>query len=237
MASKNAGGCPASSIIQANFTMLEKVSNKSHQYWYKCNHCLDGSTGSGTQGQDNNHVKHLTDPKKCPNAPADVQKEVRILLAGKGGNNAFFDLAAVLGTSAESAIPLDSMSPKVGSSSVVSIKKRKRNSLEGFFHYALTPAQQNQANIKLFGVSSLLFTIMFQKFMFYTSFIVHANLAFSMTENPYYHEFTDEIRPSHVASSRYVLSHSTMDGEAARVQIEKIGQLKSGKRPMLLIDG
>lgn len=71
---KNPGGRPTAPIIRDNFTVLEKVDNKSNRYWYKCNHCDDNGAGAQIQGRDNKHVKHLTDPKKCPNAPPDVRK-------------------------------------------------------------------------------------------------------------------------------------------------------------------
>jgi len=142
-----ARGRPAAPIIQANFTVIEKVDNKSHRYWYKCNHCADGTGGSRIQGRDNNHVKHLTDPKKCPNAPEDVRKEARIFLAGKGGQHAFFGISSAAGTSVDTAISLDSSPP---TNSVVVAAKKRKSTLDGFVDYPLTPTQQSRANIKLF---------------------------------------------------------------------------------------
>jgi hypothetical protein len=69
------------------------------------------------------------------------------------------------------------------------------------------------------------------------SFVVHANLAFRATENPFFHEFLNVIRPSYVPPTRYVLSHSIMDGEAARVQLEDHHRLKALPRLTLLFDG
>ena len=70
-----------------------------------------------------------------------------------------------------------------------------------------------------------------------TRFIVHANIAFTTMENWYFCDFLDELRPSYTAPSRYVLSHTIMDGEAARVQIEEVEWVKQRKRLTLLIDG
>ncbi|KAG1848031.1 hypothetical protein F4604DRAFT_136767 [Suillus subluteus] len=68
-------------------------------------------------------------------------------------------------------------------------------------------------------------------------FIVHSNIAFSITENWFFRHFLDEIRPSYQAPSRYVLSHSIMDSEIACVQIENIACLKDRKRLAYLLDG
>ena len=67
--------------------------------------------------------------------------------------------------------------------------------------------------------------------------MVHANIAFAAAENWYFRDFLDELRPSYSAPSRYVLSHTIMNGEAARVQIEEMDRLKPRKRLTLLIDG
>ena len=84
-----------------------------------------------------------------------------------------------------------------------------------------------------FGVSPVYYCVM-ELTQKYTRFIVHANIAFAAAENWY---FCDFLRPSYLAPSRYVLSHTIMDGEAARVQIEEVDRIKQRKRLMLLIDG
>jgi hypothetical protein len=66
---------------------------------------------------------------------------------------------------------------------------------------------------------------------------MHSNSPFSATENPYFLEFIDYIRPSYVPPTRYVLSHTLMDTEYARVQLEEIGRLKQRHRLTLLFDG
>jgi hypothetical protein len=69
------------------------------------------------------------------------------------------------------------------------------------------------------------------------SFIVHANIAFSASENWYFREFLNELRPSYESPSRFVLSHSIMDSEAARVQLEELHRLSKRSRLTLLYDG
>jgi hypothetical protein len=69
------------------------------------------------------------------------------------------------------------------------------------------------------------------------SFIVHANIAFSASENWYFREFLNELRPSYESPSRFVLSHSIMDSEAARVQLEELHRLSKRSRLTLLYNG
>ena len=68
-------------------------------------------------------------------------------------------------------------------------------------------------------------------------FIVHANIAFSAAENWFFHNFVDEIRPSYSVPSCYVLSHSIMDAELSRVQLEEISHVQERKRLTFLLDG
>lgn len=69
------------------------------------------------------------------------------------------------------------------------------------------------------------------------SYVVHSNSLFSVTKNPYFLEFIDYIRLSYIPPTRYVLSHTIMDSEYARVSIEEIGRLKQRNRLTLLFDG
>jgi len=158
------GGRPPPSIVTANFTQLEKVDNRSNRYWWKCNHCTSGA-GAHIQGRDNNHIKHLTDAKKCPNCPPGIRKEARIFLAGRGVKDMFLDPIT--------AVP--SCSGNESSSSVIAIKRKRPDTLDGFVDYPLAEAQQVRANVKLFR------------------FIVHANIAFATTENWYFRDFLNEL--------------------------------------------
>lgn len=68
-------------------------------------------------------------------------------------------------------------------------------------------------------------------------FIIHANIPFSISENPYFLHFVNELWPSYSPSSRYTLSHSILDQEAARVQLEELDRLNSRDKLTLLFDG
>lgn len=67
--------------------------------------------------------------------------------------------------------------------------------------------------------------------------IVYGNLAFSFSENWYFGDFLHEIRPLYESPSRYVLSHSIMDSEVARVAIEDLERLEKQTKLTYLIDG
>jgi hypothetical protein len=131
------GGRPAAAVITKNFTRLEALANKSGRYYWKCNHCPDGTPGSHIEGRDNKHVKHLTDPRKCPNASESVRKEARVFLAGKGDGG---DIVAVTP---------DQEGQESSDVQAVRVVKKRRG-LEGIIDYALTPAQKQRADVKLF---------------------------------------------------------------------------------------
>jgi hypothetical protein len=61
-------------------------------------------------------------------------------------------------------------------------------------------------------------------------------VAFSVSENWFFLDFLNELQPLYEAPSRYVLSHSIMDAEAARVELEEIVYMKDRKRLAFLID-
>lgn len=82
---------PPPIIVTTNFTQLKKVDNKSNQRWWKCNHCLNGGAGAHVKGQDNGHIKHLTDIKIYPNCLPEIQKYAHIILARKGVKDTFLD--------------------------------------------------------------------------------------------------------------------------------------------------
>lgn len=58
-----------------------------------------------------------------------------------------------------------------------------------------------------------------------------------MAENYFFKDFLDEIRPSYTSPSRYVLSHTILYSESARVHIEEVDRLKQHSKLTLLIDG
>ncbi|KAI5982192.1 hypothetical protein EDD15DRAFT_2181436, partial [Pisolithus albus] len=157
---------------------LEKVGNKSNRWYYQCNYCGPSGPGCQIEGRDNKPLKHLLDHEKCPNASQAVRNAVRIHLAtSKGG---------------EFLLPEPVCNP--GDSTIVTaqrvkkpVMRRQNGTLVGFMDAPLTPAQQDNANVKLFR------------------FIVHANVPLSTFENWYFRNFMDTICPSYNAPSRYVL--------------------------------
>jgi hypothetical protein len=62
-------------------------------------------------------------------------------------------------------------------------------------------------------------------------------VAFRAAGNPFLHAWLNKLRPSYQSPSRYVLSHTIMDAEAARAQVEDMTRLKARKRLTLLFDG
>jgi hypothetical protein len=87
-----AGGKNCPTIATSNFTYLEKKDDKSNRYWLECKHCPTGS--DRLQNHDNKHIKHLADPKQCPNAPADVRKQALIYLVGKNAGDSIFEVVS-----------------------------------------------------------------------------------------------------------------------------------------------
>ncbi|KAF8521268.1 hypothetical protein BU17DRAFT_88215 [Hysterangium stoloniferum] len=105
-------------IVTDTFTVLEKKKDKS---------------GDHIQNRDNNHIKHLADPKKCPNASSDIRKQALTFLAGK---NAAESLIMTAGSTSDATF--------------VPIKKRRSGTLAGMVDYPLLEEQQKRANMKLF---------------------------------------------------------------------------------------
>lgn len=66
---------------------------------------------------------------------------------------------------------------------------------------------------------------------------MYGNIAFTAVENPYFLEWVNYLRPSYTTPSSWVISHSLLTTEVARVQLEEIEYLKDRKLLTLLIDG
>ena len=137
--STNTGGRPLPAVITNNFTHLEKVDNKSNRYFWKCNFCgnTEGSVGVKIQGQDNNLLKHLTD--KCTVAPPDVRREAHTLIVSK--------TQLVAGLESQATSQSSSQDPSITTlEPIVPIRKRKKQSLDGYIDYPLMKDQSNVAN-------------------------------------------------------------------------------------------
>jgi hypothetical protein len=67
--------------------------------------------------------------------------------------------------------------------------------------------------------------------------LIHANVPFQFEENPYFIEFVHELRPLYLLATRWKLSHSLLDSEAAHVKLEDTNRLKKFLCGTLLVDG
>lgn len=70
-------GRPAARVLEDNFTRVEKTTNKSNRWLWKCNH-------QPIEGRDSNLELHLTDSTKCPSAPPEARQQARVVLMKKG---------------------------------------------------------------------------------------------------------------------------------------------------------
>ena len=69
------------------------------------------------------------------------------------------------------------------------------------------------------------------------SYIVHSNSPFSASQNSYFCEFVDYICPFYIPPTCYVLSHSILESEVARVHLGDLEQLENSRNQTLLYDG
>ena len=123
--------CTAHPLVSGHFTEVGAVENKSNHKFYECNHCDDPSK---IENRDSKCLLHLSDPNKCPNAPEDVHKAAVQSIQGKKQPV----------TNGESQLILQ------GNQLEVSKKWKGSGSLQSWVDTALTPVQQNNADIKLF---------------------------------------------------------------------------------------
>ncbi|KAG1880177.1 hypothetical protein F4604DRAFT_1922859 [Suillus subluteus] len=118
------------SLINDNFERLDKVTNNSGCYFWKCKHCghLDNSPGAKIQGHDNNLPSHII--HDCKNATPELCQKARTFIVNKTGDDGD-----------------QILSPAALSSSSAVIKKRKKiSSLDGYVDYPLSDEQAKLAN-------------------------------------------------------------------------------------------
>ena len=84
---------------------------------------------------------------------------------------------------------------------------------------------------------SILITVQLLLIIRLYSYIVHSNSPFSASQNFYFREFVNYIHPSYIPPTRYVLSHSILESEVARVQLEDLERLENSRNQTLLYDG
>lgn len=68
-------------------------------------------------------------------------------------------------------------------------------------------------------------------------FLIHANVSFNSIENEYFRALLYALRPMYKTPSRYVICHTVMDSEAARIQILEEDNLSKRTNMTLLCDG
>jgi hypothetical protein len=167
----------------------------------------------------------------CPNASADAHREAQAILMEKG-------IITIL----EAVLPIcDNSITTTGDSSestkFVVLKKRKTGgTLDHYIDHLLTPQQKADADMMFFRL--VISLILSHKCLLdFNRFLVHGNVAFCVAENVFLSAWLNKIRPSYVPPSRYVLSHTIMDAEAAQTQVEEVERLKLQKQLTLLFDG
>ena len=136
-------------LIVGHFTEAGKVNNKSLRKLYTCNHCTD-NPALVLQHRDNVLLKHLTDPKKCLNAPAEVHKAAAQAIQGKkqkvnpnGVNEPVLQDRHT--ETSDTLVKATESESDAGPS-----KKRRGGTIHSWVDHALTPKQQNSADIKFF---------------------------------------------------------------------------------------
>ncbi|KAI6154183.1 hypothetical protein BKA82DRAFT_4350601 [Pisolithus tinctorius] len=140
--SSNPAGRPPAKILTEHFNQLEKVDNKSNRQYYECKYCGLNGAGACIEGRDNQPLKHII--FKCQHAPQAAKNGVHAYLAVKAPELLPEPVKEDLGgaTAGEEA----ESSPLV----LGKAAKRPREGLMGYIDVALTPAQQDHANFKLF---------------------------------------------------------------------------------------
>ncbi|KAG0699328.1 hypothetical protein DFH29DRAFT_787104, partial [Suillus ampliporus] len=147
-----------------------------------CNYCTPTSgSGQRIEGRDNRCLLHLTNPKECPDAPPSVRNEARKALLQKGAAFGQTEAPLFRDTPASDVAEINGNSQSdVGTSTIVKKRKSGAGTLDNYVDHTSTPVQRETANLKLFR------------------YVVHSNSPFSVSENPYFLEFIDYIRPSYI---------------------------------------
>ena len=146
-----AQGAKHPAILTDNFTNFQKLPNHTNRYAVDYRYCPDGTPS--IINHDNKPIKHLADPKLCPNAPPNVQNQALMFLAGKKAGGALImqtTTSEPMNGSMPAIMGIDAMSTGDGSSQVIVVRKQKATGmLAGMVDYPLTEAQKKQADVKL----------------------------------------------------------------------------------------
>jgi len=138
------GGRTFPAIVTDNFTVSKKRDDKTNRYELKCNHC-----STVIINRDNNHIKHISDAKKCSSVPPENRQHALIFLAGKNVNN---DI--VMSVPAAHMEDPDNNGPEhqngASASAAVPKKQKARETLAGLVDFPLTDHQKQRTDVKLF---------------------------------------------------------------------------------------
>ncbi|KAF8158576.1 hypothetical protein B0H34DRAFT_656142, partial [Crassisporium funariophilum] len=153
----------------------------------QCKYC----TAPPIVHRDSRCLSHLGKEGECPNAPANVKIEARCMLMKKGG----MEIAEP--DSDGETMSLVNAEYMAGSSTNPVAKKAKvtelgdgassKRTLDAYLDCTMTLDEENKSNVCLLR------------------FLVHGNIPFSASENPYMLKWVCGFRPSHTPATRYVL--------------------------------
>ncbi|KAJ7656016.1 hypothetical protein DFH06DRAFT_992033, partial [Mycena polygramma] len=168
-----------------HFTQVGKKQDRSQRWLWKCKHCGDepDSKGASLEGRDNLLPRHIADSRECPNAPSTARQEALRFMADKKKTDEPTTSQGKEG--GNSVIDVDALDA-TGAGVTVS-RKRKAGTLDNYVDHTMTTAQKNAADRK------------------FLRFIIHANIAFVTSENPYLDAFLHDLRPSYDPPRRYSL--------------------------------
>ena len=227
-------GRPVNPFILKYFTRVDKKDNQSRRWLYDCKFG-DANHGLGIEHRDNTLFNHIASTEKCPNATPEARREAQIALMGKGK---IIISESILSAPSNPDMPTSSGLEAPSTQIVASKKRRTIGSMDQFVDRPLSSQEEADANVMFFRFVIYIFNLFGGVVLHLIfRFLVHANVAFRAAENPFLHAWLNKLRPSYQSPSRYVLSHTIMDAEAARAQVEDITRLKSRKRLTLLFDG
>ncbi|KAE9405318.1 hypothetical protein BT96DRAFT_935033 [Gymnopus androsaceus JB14] len=181
-----------------HFTRLNKLENRSKWSYFKCNYCGDQSNSRGQRIEHcKNHLaNHITSVENCPDAPSAAHSAAHLLMKAKKPDQAASQGSDNSNGSTTTGPPLN--------------KKHKayvQDNLDSVVDCPMSDAQQNSANRKLFKL------------------VVHANLPFSVADNIFLVDFTNELRPSFKPASHFVMTQTFLDSEHSCVHLELVEKL------------
>ncbi|KAJ7175573.1 hypothetical protein C8R46DRAFT_890643, partial [Mycena filopes] len=183
MAESVAAGRKPPTLYTNHFTRFDKVNNKGNRYLWRCNYCGDDENSKGTsiEGRDNALPAHLADSRKCSKAPPGARAEALRFMADKKKTS---ETEPATSSPASDVAVID-----VDAEPAAVVKKRKgiHGPLASFLDQGMTTVQQNSADRKLLR------------------FIIHTNSAFRSVEDPFLHDFLQDLRPTYTAPGRYAL--------------------------------